>query len=166
LAHADSTLSADTAAAGGYLPVIGVLSFLLWYRPIYLGLDRTEGKAMAFFFCERGGYFRTFPTLLLSTIRNIRDTMVYGLYRFRQCALTRLDIYFLFAGFNLLFAIYMAIGIPCTCLPPAHICPATSRTHSWKIRAVFCAQVDVLGRADLSRSHGVRRTDQHHLDVL
>ncbi|GFZ51897.1 hypothetical protein JCM24511_09666 [Saitozyma sp. JCM 24511] len=65
---------ADTAAAGGYLPVIGVLSFLLWYRPIYLGLDRTEGKAMAFFFY----------------------------------------IYFVFAGFNLLFAIYMAIGIPST----------------------------------------------------
>jgi hypothetical protein len=71
--------SADTAAAGGYLPVIGVLSFLLWYRPIYLGLDRTEGKAMAFFFCERGGHFQTFLALLLLTIRYIRDVTVHGL---------------------------------------------------------------------------------------
>ncbi|ORX38257.1 scamp family-domain-containing protein [Kockovaella imperatae] len=41
---------ADTAASAGYLPVIGALSFILWYRPIYLGFERTEGKAMAFFF--------------------------------------------------------------------------------------------------------------------
>lgn len=65
--------SADTAAAGGYLPVIGVLSFLLWYRPIYLGLDRTEGKAMAFFFCERGAALTT-----LFMMRDIRHTGMSG----------------------------------------------------------------------------------------
>lgn len=43
---------ADTAAAAGYVVVIGVFSFITWYRPIYLGLERTEGKAMAFFFCR------------------------------------------------------------------------------------------------------------------
>lgn len=43
--------SADTGAAGGYVPFIGIASFILWYRPIYLGLRKTEGKAMAFFFC-------------------------------------------------------------------------------------------------------------------
>ena len=46
------TCSADTAASAGYLAVIGALSFVLWYRPIYLGFSRTEGKAMAFFFCR------------------------------------------------------------------------------------------------------------------
>lgn len=65
---------ADVGAAGGYLPFIGALSFVLWYRPIYLGFKRTEGRAMAVFFY----------------------------------------IYFLFAGFNLLFATYMAVGIPST----------------------------------------------------
>ena len=53
--------------------MIGLLSFLLWYRPIYLGFRKPEGKAMAFF-----------------------------IYTF-----------FLFAGFHLLFSVYMAIGIPC-----------------------------------------------------
>ncbi|KAI9637689.1 scamp family-domain-containing protein [Dioszegia hungarica] len=65
---------ADMGASVMYVPVIGVLSFVTWYRPIYLGLSRTEGKAMAFFFY----------------------------------------IYFLFAGFHLLFSIYMAVGIPST----------------------------------------------------
>ncbi|EIW68384.1 hypothetical protein M231_00294 [Tremella mesenterica] len=65
---------ADVGAAGGYLPVIGVLSFILWYRPIYLGFLKVEGKAMAFFFY----------------------------------------IYFVFQGFNLLYALYMLIGIPST----------------------------------------------------
>ncbi|ORY20375.1 scamp family-domain-containing protein [Naematelia encephala] len=41
---------ADTGAAGGYLLFISIASFILWYRPIYLGLRKTEGKAMAFFF--------------------------------------------------------------------------------------------------------------------
>lgn len=46
------TSRADTGAAGGYVPFIGALSFVTWYRPIYLGFARQEGKAMAFFFCE------------------------------------------------------------------------------------------------------------------
>ncbi|CAD6583631.1 MAG: hypothetical protein TREMPRED_003607, partial [Tremellales sp. Tagirdzhanova-0007] len=74
LVSGSSEGGADTAAAGGYLPIIGITSFILWYRPIYLGFSRTEGKAMAFFFY----------------------------------------LYFLFAGFHLLFSIYMVIGIPST----------------------------------------------------
>ena len=84
--------SADMAASAGYLPVIGAASFVLWYRPIYLGFSRTEGKAMAFFFCKR-----------------------CHLPRF-DAPLTAADLYFLFAGFHLLFSIYMAIGIPCELL--------------------------------------------------
>ncbi|KAK4686601.1 secretory carrier-associated membrane protein, partial [Tremellales sp. Uapishka_1] len=41
---------ADTAAAGGYVPVIGIASFILWYRPIYLGYKRLGSRGMAFFF--------------------------------------------------------------------------------------------------------------------
>jgi hypothetical protein len=44
--------SADVGASGGYVLFISVLSFLLWYRPIYLGFTRSEGRAMAFFFCK------------------------------------------------------------------------------------------------------------------
>jgi hypothetical protein len=44
--------SADVGASGGYVLFISVLSFILWYRPIYLGFTRSEGRAMAFFFCE------------------------------------------------------------------------------------------------------------------
>ena len=46
------TASADVGAAGGYVLFISVLSFILWYRPIYLGFTRSEGRAMAFFFCK------------------------------------------------------------------------------------------------------------------
>jgi len=81
--------SADTGAAGGYVLFISVLSFILWYRPIYLGFTRSEGRAMAFFFCKL--------TLSYSSGSELRN----------------LDIYFLFAGFHLLFSIYMVIGIPC-----------------------------------------------------
>lgn len=45
--------SADTGSAGGYLIFILPVSFITWYRPIYLGFSRTEGKAMAFFFCKQ-----------------------------------------------------------------------------------------------------------------
>ncbi|KAL7422529.1 hypothetical protein Q5752_003177 [Cryptotrichosporon argae] len=65
---------ADTAAAGGYVPFIGIASFFLWYWPIYQGYRRVDGRGMAFFFYA----------------------------------------YFLFAGFHLLFSIYMTIGIPST----------------------------------------------------
>ena len=44
--------SADVGASGGYVLFISVLSFILWYRPIYLGFTRSEGRAMAFFFCK------------------------------------------------------------------------------------------------------------------
>jgi len=44
--------SADVGASGGYVLFISVLSFILWYRPIYLGFTRSEGRAMAFFFCQ------------------------------------------------------------------------------------------------------------------
>ena len=37
------------------------------------------------------------------------------------------DIYFLFAGFHLLFSAYMAVGIPCT--SPPGLIRATSRIH-------------------------------------
>ena len=86
--------SADVGGAGGYVLFISIASFILWYRPIYLGFNRTDGKVMAFFFCKS-------PQLL-------------GLAR-HNCATTadRPDIYFLFAGFHLLFSIYMTIGIPC-----------------------------------------------------
>lgn len=43
---------ADMGASVMYVPVIGAASFFAWYRPIYLGLSRTEGRAMAFWFCE------------------------------------------------------------------------------------------------------------------
>lgn len=86
--------SADTGAAGGYVLFIGVLSFILWYRPIYLGFTRSEGRAMAFFFCKLA---RPQPRLTADHF---------------------LDIYFLFAGFHLAFSIYMVIGIPCKLLLP------------------------------------------------
>lgn len=43
---------ADMGASVMYIPVIGIASFFAWYRPIYLGLSRTEGRAMAFWFCK------------------------------------------------------------------------------------------------------------------
>lgn len=43
---------ADMGASVMYVPVIGAASFFAWYRPIYLGLSRTEGRAMAFWFCK------------------------------------------------------------------------------------------------------------------
>lgn len=45
---------ADLGASIMYVPVIGVASFFLWYRPIYLGFRNkdTSGNAVAFFFCE------------------------------------------------------------------------------------------------------------------
>ncbi|WVQ79997.1 hypothetical protein IAT38_002098 [Cryptococcus sp. DSM 104549] len=41
---------ADMASSASYLVVIGIASFCLWFRPIYLGYCRTEGKTMAVFF--------------------------------------------------------------------------------------------------------------------
>jgi hypothetical protein len=49
---AELMTSADVGASGGYVLFISVLSFILWYRPIYLGFTRSEGRAMAFFFCK------------------------------------------------------------------------------------------------------------------
>lgn len=43
---------ADMGASVMYIVVISIASFFSWYRPIYLGLSRTEGRAMAFFFCK------------------------------------------------------------------------------------------------------------------
>lgn len=90
---------ADTAASGGYVPVIGALSFITWYRPIYLGFKKTEGRAMAFFICK---------------------------YRLRCLRLANVttDVFLFFGGWNLLFAIYMAIGIPCKELWPPSLSAA------------------------------------------
>ncbi|WVR09370.1 hypothetical protein IAU60_006436 [Kwoniella sp. DSM 27419] len=41
---------ADMASSVSYLVFITLASFVLWFRPIYLGYCRTEGKAMAIFF--------------------------------------------------------------------------------------------------------------------
>ena len=82
-----ANISADTGGAGGYLLFILPLSFITWYRPIYLGFSRTEGKAMAFFFCT-------------STRRPVSGRLT-------------VDLYFIFAGFHLAFSTYMAVGIPC-----------------------------------------------------
>ncbi|WVQ68539.1 uncharacterized protein L199_006748 [Kwoniella botswanensis] len=41
---------ADLASSISYVVVIGLASFILWFRPIYLGYCRTEGKTMAVFF--------------------------------------------------------------------------------------------------------------------
>ncbi|WWC63601.1 uncharacterized protein I303_106206 [Kwoniella dejecticola CBS 10117] len=41
---------ADLASSISYVVVIGLASFILWFRPIYLGYCRTEGKTMAIFF--------------------------------------------------------------------------------------------------------------------
>ncbi|WVQ95213.1 hypothetical protein IAU59_002307 [Kwoniella sp. CBS 9459] len=42
---------ADMASSISYLIFITLASFILWFRPIYLGYCRTEGKTMAVFFC-------------------------------------------------------------------------------------------------------------------
>ncbi|TFY72661.1 hypothetical protein EVG20_g331 [Dentipellis fragilis] len=60
----------DLGASIGYIFVIGALSFLLWYRPIYNGYMKEQ-----------------------------------ALYYY---------IYFFFAGWHLVFSIYMIIGIPST----------------------------------------------------
>ncbi|WRT68684.1 uncharacterized protein IL334_005664 [Kwoniella shivajii] len=41
---------ADMASSISYVVVITIASFILWFRPIYLGYCRTEGKTMAIFF--------------------------------------------------------------------------------------------------------------------
>ncbi|ODN83519.1 hypothetical protein L202_01652 [Cryptococcus amylolentus CBS 6039] len=41
---------ADMASSASYLVFITLTSFILWFRPIYLGYCRNEGKAMAVFF--------------------------------------------------------------------------------------------------------------------
>ncbi|WVQ90553.1 hypothetical protein IAS59_004333 [Cryptococcus gattii] len=41
---------ADMASSASYLVFITIASFILWFRPIYLGYCRNEGKAMAIFF--------------------------------------------------------------------------------------------------------------------
>jgi len=60
----------DLGGSITYMPIIGILSFLLWYRPIYNGYMKEQ-----------------------------------ALYYY---------IFFFFAGFHLLFSIYMIIGIPST----------------------------------------------------
>ncbi|KAG9010954.1 hypothetical protein FRB94_009434 [Tulasnella sp. JGI-2019a] len=60
----------DLGGSITYMPIIGILSFLLWYRPIYNGYMK-----------EQALYYYTF---------------------------------FFFAGWHLLFSIYMIIGIPST----------------------------------------------------
>jgi len=60
----------DLGASITYMPIIGILSFLLWYRPIYNGYMKEQ-----------------------------------ALYYY---------IFFFFAGWHLVFSVYMIIGIPST----------------------------------------------------
>ncbi|WWD19326.1 hypothetical protein CI109_103784 [Kwoniella shandongensis] len=50
LVSGSSEGGADMASSASYVVVIGGASFILWFRPIYLGYCRTEGKTMAIFF--------------------------------------------------------------------------------------------------------------------
>ena len=62
-----------------------------------------------------------------------------------------MDVFFLFAGFNLLFSIYMAVGIPC------------KPTRSFIRRGEEERMKDTKADVDSNRFRGV---DQYHLDVL
>ncbi|KAJ3564056.1 hypothetical protein NP233_g8549 [Leucocoprinus birnbaumii] len=76
----------DLGASIGYIFVIGVLSFLLWYRPIY------------------NGYMKASKTYSRSL-----DPMLTRIdYRSKHY------MYFFFGGFHLLFSAYMIIGVPST----------------------------------------------------
>ncbi|KAK7054807.1 hypothetical protein VNI00_003270 [Paramarasmius palmivorus] len=81
----------DVGSSIGYLFVISITSFLLWYRPIYNGYMKA---------CSRNS-LPVFDSLLTFS----SDIQEQALYYY---------LYFFFCGFHLLFSVYMIIGIPST----------------------------------------------------
>jgi hypothetical protein len=57
--------------------VIGLASFITWYRPIYLGYRKSEARGMAFFFCELAQ--RDEARFHLETQRLTRQTSISSL---------------------------------------------------------------------------------------
>ncbi|KAB5596524.1 hypothetical protein CTheo_161 [Ceratobasidium theobromae] len=76
----------DLAASISYIPVISILSFLLWYRPIYNGYMKEQSLYYYLYFFFGGEVDR-------------RPSASYNNSR---------------TGFHLLFSLYMIIGIPST----------------------------------------------------
>ncbi|THH11722.1 hypothetical protein EW145_g490 [Phellinidium pouzarii] len=80
----------DLGSSIGYIPVIGILSFLLWYRPIYNGYMKV-------------GIF--LDVAMCHTHHILHPKKEQALYYY---------FYFFFGGWHLVFSIYMIIGIPGT----------------------------------------------------
>ncbi|KAF5330893.1 hypothetical protein D9619_005634 [Psilocybe cf. subviscida] len=102
--------ASDLGSGIGYLVFISILSFLLWYRPIYNGYM----KEQALYYCKVPGVASPSPS----------NPHVNA------------DLYFFFGGFHLLFSLYMIIGIPGTGAAGLITTIRSFSNHQW-VAAVF-----------------------------
>ncbi|CAK5277673.1 unnamed protein product [Mycena citricolor] len=96
----------DLGASIGYVFIITVTSFLLWYRYgdyIHFGTLPLTGPASPIY----NGYMKA--TLFWN--RTIRQLTVF---KSRNRHSIIVNLYFFFGGFHLIFSVYMIIGVPST----------------------------------------------------